>query len=79
MEKKLTKKEKLIEKLTKTKNILEKRKATFDKWQDQISQRIDKGFANLEDFDKGLNYWRKSRRIQDRIWCIEDKITNLKK
>ena len=75
----MSKKEKLILLLEAEKMKLETKKSRFDKWQQQLSEKIEKFKGTLADFDKGLLFWRKSRRLAERIYVIEDKILALQK
>lgn len=72
-------KEKLLEKLREEKMKLELRKRRFEVWEQEIIEKDDEGYATVEDIKKENMFWRKQRRLEERISAIDDKIHSLRK
>ncbi len=71
----MTRTEILISKLKLKKAKLEERKNRFIVWQEQI----DNSKITRESIEKAQMYWHKQRRLEDRIYFIDDKLFSLEK
>lgn len=71
----MTRTENLISKLKLKKAKLEERKNRFIVWQEQI----DNSKITRESIEKAQMYWHKQRRLEDRIYFIDDKLFSLEK
>lgn len=72
-------KEKLMEKLTAEKLKLEERRRRFEIWEQEIIAKDEEGYATVEDIKKENMFWRKKRRLEERISAVNDKIYSLRK
>ncbi|MBR2505387.1 MAG: hypothetical protein IKB70_00390 [Bacilli bacterium] len=72
-------KEKLLEKLREEKLKLEVKKRRFEVWEKEICEKDEEGYATVEDIKKENMFWRKKRRLEERISAIDDKIHSLRK
>lgn len=71
----MTRTENLINKLKIKKAKLEERKNRFVAWQEQI----DNSKITKENIEKAQMFWNKQRRLEDRIYFIDDKLFSLAK
>lgn len=71
----MTRTDNLISKLKLKKAKLEERKNRFIVWQEQI----DNSKITRESIEKAQMYWHKQRRLEDRIYFIDDKLFSLEK
>ena len=72
-------KEKLLKKLKSERFKLELRKKRFELWEVELVKKDEEGKATAEDVRRENMFWRKGRRIADRINFIDDKIFELEK
>lgn len=72
-------KENLLKKLKSERFKLELRKRRFELWEAELVRKDEEGKATEEEIRKENMFWRKGRRISDRINFIDDKIFELEK
>lgn len=75
----MTRKEKLLKKLKSERFKLELRKKRFELWEAELVRKDEEGKATEEEIRKENMFWRKGRRIADRINFVDDKIYELEK